>query len=533
MSNPSLDLIRNRLAEQGSRGRVRPAAVGVLLIVASLTINAVELVPKASASGVSYSTYQNVSYSAIHLKALHDAGYTGYNQTTDTYIKIAILDSGINPNYELFTGKIDLWKDFVGDSLGVNHTTPYDDLGHGTTVAAVAAGATTNIDRAGNQLPANYKPYVGVAPGALLDIGKVLKCDDTSPGKAMVQALDWAVNTAHADIISISVAYNLTGGFDSCSSLATLDGSSPVTQKVDWAVSQGKVVVVSAGNCGSGGVLVPGDSFQGITVGATNRAGDTLAYYSSTGPVSGDRIKPNVVAPGGNGGNNVGDNIYAPSFTYNANGSYTYYSGGTGKGYWFWYGTSFAAPIVAGVAALLKQAHPSWSPAQIRIALMESASRAGSPDNDWGYGLVNAQLALGYDFSISVTPQIQTVHLGSSASYTVTATSLNNFRSNVSFYLLSFFTPGISISFNPKSVKIPPNGSAITTLTISASTPATYGNYSITIRATNESLAHSTFATATVTPATSTLTFPWGVLPLLGVVAVSIPILISKHRTLK
>jgi subtilisin family serine protease len=59
-------------------------------------------------------------------------------------------------------------------------------------------------------------------------------------------------------------------------------------------------------------------------------------------------------------------------------------------------GTSFSAPLVAGVAALVIEAHPDWSPEAVREALLQSASRAERPDNDYGWGLVNARDAILY-----------------------------------------------------------------------------------------------------------------------------------------
>jgi hypothetical protein len=59
--------------------------------------------------------------------------------------------------------------------------------------------------------------------------------------------------------------------------------------------------------------------------------------------------------------------------------------------------TSFATPLVAGVCALIRQAHPDWTPHQVRIALLATASNAAAPDNACGWGIVNATAAVDYD----------------------------------------------------------------------------------------------------------------------------------------
>lgn len=88
---------------------------------------------------------------------------------------------------------------------------------------------------------------------------------------------------------------------------------------------------------------------------------DTVGYFSSYGPAIGDgTIKPEVVA--------VGTDLLLATQKYDPNGDLF-----DASGYTFAQGTSFAAPLVAGAAALVKQAHPSWSPAQIKSAIVNTA----------------------------------------------------------------------------------------------------------------------------------------------------------------
>jgi subtilisin family serine protease len=112
-----------------------------------------------------------------------------------------------------------------------------------------------------------------------------------------------------------------------------------------------------------------------IAVGAVDDDG-FLAPFSSPGPTADGRIKPEVCALG------ISNFIAVSSPT---SGDSAYQSGN---------GTSYATPLVAGVVALLLEAHPDWTPRQVRDALLSTASRSGSPDNDYGWGIVDALAAL-------------------------------------------------------------------------------------------------------------------------------------------
>jgi serine protease AprX len=99
-----------------------------------------------------------------------------------------------------------------------------------------------------------------------------------------------------------------------------------------------------------------------------------IASFSSPGPSADGRIKPDVCAWG------VSNWIAANG----TDGSDAYTRGS---------GTSYATPLVAGVVALLLEAHRDWTPAQVRAALTGTAGNAASPDNDYGWGIVNAAAA--------------------------------------------------------------------------------------------------------------------------------------------
>ncbi|MDZ7377575.1 MAG: S8 family serine peptidase, partial [candidate division KSB1 bacterium] len=157
------------------------------------------------------------------------------------------------------------------------------------------------------------------------------------------------------------------------------------------------VVVNSNGNEGTSlwrHMMAPADGFHVISVGAVYNTGE-LVGFSSRGPTYDGRIKPDVVAMGAN----------VISAQPNTLSDYRGVSG-----------TSLSSPLVAGVAALILQAHPYLTPFEVRDALRETADRAQNPDNDYGWGLVNAYEAIFYHgLFFSSKPKIfaneQTGHL--------------------------------------------------------------------------------------------------------------------------
>ena len=125
----------------------------------------------------------------------------------------------------------------------------------------------------------------------------------------------------------------------------------------------------------------PADSPGAISIGSVYKDGD-IAYTSSRGPTSDGRIKPDLVA--------VGSGVWVVSPT-------------SLDGYVVQSGTSFATPTAAGIGALLLQAYPNLSPTTMAELLRESAAVADKPNNDVGWGLVNASAAA-YDFCAPPPP---------------------------------------------------------------------------------------------------------------------------------
>nr|MBP9212877.1 S8 family peptidase [Bacteroidota bacterium] len=150
----------------------------------------------------------------------------------------------------------------------------------------------------------------------------------------------------------------------------------------------GVVVVNAMGNEGSTGIpptlTSPGDADSIISVGAVTSAG-IVASFSSNGPTSDGRTKPDVSTQG------VATYATVPSGAYSSNFN----------------GTSAATPLAAGVAAMLLSARPELTPIQVRDAMRNTASMNTSPNNTIGWGIVNAyQAVLYHGMVIGTDPEI-------------------------------------------------------------------------------------------------------------------------------
>jgi serine protease AprX len=170
-----------------------------------------------------------------------------------------------------------------------------------------------------------------------------------------------------------------------------MDGkTAPITRAADLAVKKGIVVITAAGNEGNSSwryIIAPADGDSVIAVGAVQSNG-LIAGFSSRGPSFDGRIKPDIVAMG------VGVSCVAiPPAT------------GTGTAYSAADGTSLATPLAAGVAALVLSAHPELTPMQVREAMIKTADKAKTPDNTYGYGLIDAMAAITYWGSPEALPE--------------------------------------------------------------------------------------------------------------------------------
>jgi subtilisin family serine protease len=274
-------------------------------------------------------------------------------------IKVAIVDTGIDPNHPDFDGRIAQRKDFTGEG-------DTDKNGHGTHVAGIVGGSGTK--------------YRGVAPECVFYIAKVLRGNGSGSTSDVMAGVEWAVQQG-AQVINLSL-----GSDGAC------DGTDALSVLCDVAVAQGVVLCVAAGNAGPGASTVgsPGCAKTVITVGATTKS-DQVASFSSRGPTSDGRTKPDVCFPGANivacraSGTSMGTPIDA------------------------WYtsasGTSMATPHATGACALLLQAKPGLSPQQIKDTLMNTAKNLGLDANTQGKG--RAQVFAAYQSALGQEPQPQ------------------------------------------------------------------------------------------------------------------------------
>ena len=312
-------------------------------------------------------------------------------------VTIAMIDSGVAPHPEIQTLVASV--DFVRPDLGtVAPQTSIDPNGHGTHVAGILVGDGSH-SRDGR--------FTGIAPAASLVSLRVL--DELGSGRAsdMLAALEWV--RLHKDEYGIRVV-NLSLGHPVYEPAA----QDPLVQAVEALWNAGVVVVCSAGNLGREGhgtVTSPCNARDAISVGATNDRGtvesfdDTVATYSSRGPTALDTVaKPDLVAPGNRivsaraAGSRL-DALYPEGRVANDPDAPEV------EEHYELSGTSMAAPMVAGAAALMLELEPSLNPATVKARLMLSARKptVGDPFAT-GSGSLDILAALQTSGSVAVAP---------------------------------------------------------------------------------------------------------------------------------
>lgn len=309
----------------------------------------------------------------LNVPAMHDSGYIG------TAVNVCVLDDGFNwyrKHEALRTIPVGAGRtrDFIRGGNDVQDTVvaPFN-FDHGTTTLSVVAGR-----RDGRYLAPAYGCNVALA-----------RTEDSGSEKPIemvywTMGAEWA-DSLGCDIISSSLGYNLfpdSAGTDI--TYPMLDGHTTIiTRAAQIAAAKGILVVTSAGNDGNNArvgrkISAPADANGDSTlaIGAVDSLG-VRAGFSSKGPTFDNRIKPDLVAQG------VAV-LMADPLTGNPN----VYKRANG--------TSYSAPLVAGLAACLMQARPSWPPVLIAQALKRTASRAATPDTLTGWGLPDGLAALRY-----------------------------------------------------------------------------------------------------------------------------------------
>lgn len=294
----------------------------------------------------------------INVPAAHIAGYTGKD------VRVLMVDTGYMLDHEAIPNdRIVAEYDFIHkDSVTANQfgDHPQQDF-HGTATASLVGAAVDSVLYG----PAYECEYV-LAKTEILDQEIQVEED------YYAAALEWGEELG-ADVVSSSL------GYIDWYTFSDMDGNTAVTTRaVERAMYLGMTVITATGNENLnnwGHIIAPADADSVVSVGAVDADGN-IADFSSRGPTYDGRTKPEVVAQGVN-------TWLASSYATDAYGSTD--------------GTSLSTPLVAGVAALILQAHPDWSPYQVREALIQTASLADNPNNAMGWGIVNALAAINYD----------------------------------------------------------------------------------------------------------------------------------------
>jgi subtilisin family serine protease len=291
-------------------------------------------------------------------------------------MKIGIIDDGIDQTHPMFaprglayppgfpkgqtaftTPKVIVARAFPPPSPRyANSTRPFDPelSDHAIHVAGIAAGDDNTVTRNGFHLS-------GIAPRAYLGNYKALAVPSQFGLNGNSPELAAAVEAAVRDGMDV---INLSLGEPEIEPTRDL-----VVRALNAAADAGVISAVAAGNdfseFGLGSVGSPGAAAKAITAGASSGGHgsietDAPAGYSSAGPTPYTlKLKPDVTAPGSD---------VASAFP---NGAYGELSG-----------TSMAAPHVAGAAALLRQRHPTWTPAQVKSALVLTGAPVRSGSNE-------------------------------------------------------------------------------------------------------------------------------------------------------
>ncbi|MDI6840852.1 MAG: S8 family peptidase [bacterium] len=325
----------------------------------------------------------------------HSSGFIGSG------VLIGILDTGFerkkNPAFK-YTNIIREW-DFINNDncTGYDPTndtigTDWDQINHGTGMLCLLGAAW----------PDNY---IGAAFGSDFVLAKTewLRnpgspyADVITEEDWWIAGVEWIVSIADtvandsACIISNSLGYKFWADEpDSNYSYDMLNGhTTPISRVASSLASKGVLLVTAMGNrkdqsaspdtC----IVAPADADSIIAVGGVDSLGNWVEWEkvgnvnyggSVIGPRVDGTLKPEVCGPW------LGNYV-----VYDDTTSYHYQS----------HGTSCATALVAGACALVCEAHPSWSPMKVREAICNTASRASSPNDTLGYGIMNANKAIG------------------------------------------------------------------------------------------------------------------------------------------
>lgn len=296
-----------------------------------------------------------ISASVAHADQVRDRQYwleefgitDAWSVTRGAGVTIAIIDTGVDGNHEDLRGAVVGGTDVSGSGTPDGQTPVGSSSEHGTMVASLAAGRGHN----------GGDGIIGSAPEAsVLSVSMSFQNPAIPADEQIAQAVIWAVDNG-ADVISLSLTRN------------TREWPVSWDKAFGYAEDNDVVVVAAAGNRSAGTEVVgaPATMPGVLTVGGVDRSGAASTRASSQG------ITIGVMAPS--------ENLVGAL---------------PGEGYAVWAGTSGATPIVSGIVALVRAAHPGLDAANVvnRILATATPVTPSIPDPLYGFGLVDAYQAV-------------------------------------------------------------------------------------------------------------------------------------------
>ncbi len=325
----------------------------------------------------------------INVIEAHEAGYTGQG------VIVLMLDTGYYKDHEAIQNDkiIGEWDFINNDSETQNEIDdPTSQHNHGTYTLSALGGRKDSV-------------LIGPAYNSEFLLAKTEDVADEQPIEEdyYVAGLEWGEANG-ADIASSSL------GYIDWYQMSDLDGLTAVTTiAVNQAIENGMIITTAAGNSGASGIIAPADAFDVITCGAVDSLGE-IASFSSWGPTADGRIKPELCA----------------------RGVYTYCAGAYFPEYYLEAnGTSLSTPLIGGACAVILSARPDWTPSMVREALMMTADHSESPNNQYGWGIIDVMAAINYTgfASIAESDPVPT-------RFAITDPFPNPFNSTVSFSVM-------------------------------------------------------------------------------------------------
>ena len=297
------------------------------------------------------------------MQPLHESGFRGAGKT------IAVIDCGFyhaNNDALYDQSKILSAHDMLDPTLQRGDMFESESDLHGAVVLSTMLYESTE--------------FTGTAPDAHYILIRTEDVKEEYKGETenLIRGLEKA-DELGADIITISLGYFTFNDGIGNYTYDSLDGHTRLSQAVTGMARKGRLVCVAAGNEGNKTwhkISVPADADSILTVGAVDTL-RTIGAFSSHGPSADGRVKPEVCAVG------------VQAALINPDGVIIHSNG-----------TSFATPLLAGLAACLWSAYPTENAMQIRERILRSADRYSTPDaTQYGYGIPDAWVAYTMDMT--------------------------------------------------------------------------------------------------------------------------------------